>query len=349
MSELSRKKATIRRAQALALAAYFALDKETLSALQEHYESSLSEILTVLAFHTDSSGIVRLQQLQTLRRDVESVLDNLARLQTSLLNSSIQQGAEIGTRAFQSYKTVEAAVDISQRTTRYVQQFTGADGLQLSDRLWIVNDSNKTAVVRAINRAVIQGHSASEAAAQLIASGEVPPAQMQNKVQQGSEQNIGNVLKAQAKDPDAAYWQARRLFRTEINRAHGMAYQNSLADDEDVIGTRFMLSPNHPRVDICDMHATVNRYGLGRGVYPKGKSPWPAHPNTLSYEEAVFEDEVSEEDRSGKEDRISWLANQPGNVRVGVLGVYKNNLLQSGVLKETMINSKVRALKKRFG
>ena len=127
-----------------------------------------------------------------------------------------------------------------------------------------------------------------------------------------------------------------------------MSYQNSLQDDDDVIGTRFVLSPNHPRVDICDMHASVNRYGLGRGVYPKGKNPWPAHPNTLSYVEAVFDDEVSAEDQAGKEDRIQWLSNQPGNIRVGVLGVYKNNLLQNDQLKETMIKSKVKTLKKRF-
>ncbi|MBU2979014.1 hypothetical protein [Alteromonas sp. C1M14] len=349
MSELSRKKATIRRAQSLALTAYLTLDKESLSTLSEHYEDSLTEILAVLAFHADSLGIIRLQNLQALRRDVESVIDSLSRLQTSLLNSSIEQGAEIGTRAFQSQKTIESALDISQRTTHYVQQFTGADGLQLSDRIWIINDSNKTAITRAINSAVIQGNSASEAVAQLLANGETPPTQMQNKVQNASEREIGKVLKAQSKDPDAAYWQARRLFRTEINRAYGMAYQNSLVDDDDVVGTRFMLSPNHPRVDICDMHATVNRYGLGRGVYPKGKSPWPAHPNTLSYEEAVFIDEVTDEDRAGKEDRINWLSNQPGNVRVGILGVYKSNLLKNGVLKETMINSKVRALKKRFG
>ena len=110
-----------------------------------------------------------------------------------------------------------------------------------------------------------------------------------------------------------------------------------------------MLSPNHPRVDICDMHASVNRFGLGRGVYPKGKNPWPAHPNTLSYVEAVFTDEVTDEDRATKQDRIEWLSNQSGNIRIGVLGVYKNNLLQNDLLKETMIKSKVKTLKNRFG
>ncbi|QUJ69219.1 hypothetical protein KDD30_07770 [Photobacterium sp. GJ3] len=30
-------------------------------------------------------------------------------------------------------------------------------------------------------------------------------------------------------------------------------------------------------------------------VKSKGKSPWPAHPNTLSYEQVMFVDEVTEE------------------------------------------------------
>lgn len=349
MSELSRKKAIIKRAQALALKEYFALDLNTLAELQGYYESSLEEVVTILLFYSDTIGIIRLQQLSALRTDIERALNNLSRLQSELLNNSLSEAAKIGVKPFLSQAAAESALDIAQRTTRFVKQFTGEDGLQLSDRLWIINDNNKNKILRAINSAVIQGHSASEAAASLVANNEAPPRDIQNKVKNASADKIGKVLKAQGKDDDAAYWQARRLFRTEINRAHGMAYQNSLADDDDIIGTRFMLSPNHPRVDICDMHASVNRYGLGKGVYPKGKNPWPAHPNTLSYVEAVFEDEVTDEDRATKQDRIEWLSNQPGNMRIGVLGVYKNNLLQNDLLKETMIRSKVKTLKKRFG
>ncbi len=49
------------------------------------------------------------------------------------------------------------------------------------------------------------------------------------------------------------------------------------------------------------MHATANLFGLGKGVYPPGQNPWPAHPNTLSYVVAVFEEDVTEEDRAGVE------------------------------------------------
>ena len=40
------------------------------------------------------------------------------------------------------------------------------------------------------------------------------------------------------------------------------------------------LSSKHPRVDVCDYHAGVDKYGLGPGVYPKAEAPLPPyHPN----------------------------------------------------------------------
>ena len=66
MSELSRKKAIIKRAQKAAINQYFTLDKETLAELRGHYESSLEEIITILAFYGDTLGVIRLQNLQAL-------------------------------------------------------------------------------------------------------------------------------------------------------------------------------------------------------------------------------------------------------------------------------------------
>jgi hypothetical protein len=86
---------------------------------------------------------------------------------------------------------------------------------------------------------------------------------------------------------------ATRLFRTEINRAHGEAYIKGFLSLPDAAGVRFTLSPMHPKPDICDVHAAADLYGLGPGVYPTRETcPWPAHPNTMSYVVGVFKDEV---------------------------------------------------------
>jgi hypothetical protein len=349
VSELSRKKAIIKRAQQAAIAGYFTLDLKALEYLEQAYQGALEEILALIKFYGDSDQIIRLEQLSVVRRDVENVLTNLATIQSSSLNANLTSASRLGAGVFISDLGSETLEDLVSRSTRFVQHFTAKDGLQLSDRLWIINDSNQQRIIQAINSAVIQGKSASEAAADLIANGENPSRQILDKLRRPSTNNISNTLKAQFFDEDAAYWQARRLFRTEINRAYGISFQNGLEGDDDVAGTKFKLSPRHPRKDICDMHATVNRYGLGKGVYPKGKNPWPAHPNTLSYVETVFTDEVTDQDREGKEDRINWLAKQNGATRIGVLGAYKNRLLANQQLKENMINTRVIDLRKKFG
>src|SRR3989304_8893376 len=137
-----------------------------------------------------------------------------------------------------------------------------------------------------------------------------------------------------------AYTQALRVFRTEINRAHNTAYETAAFEDDQVVGTRFLLSPNHPRPDICDMHANGNLHGLGKGVYPQGKTPYPAHPNTLSFIVAVFSDEITEADRKGKEDRITWLKTQsPGMQQAAVGRTKKRAALEQGLLKENQIAS----------
>jgi len=142
---------------------------------------------------------------------------------------------------------------------------------------------------------------------------------------------------------------AKRVFRTELNRAHGEAYQAAAFAHPDVVGTRFLLSPNHKKQDICDMHANVNRYGLGRGVYPDGQNPWPAHPNTLSFVEVVFADEVSDSDKEGKESRLLWLKKQGSQVHQAVLGKNKAIAFRAGhIVKEGDIGRSWKNIKARL-
>ncbi|WCE31040.1 hypothetical protein [Vibrio sp. SCSIO 43137] len=86
------------------------------------------------------------------------------------------------------------------------------------------------------------------------------------------------------------------------------------------------------------MHAKANLYGLGNGGYPQGKSPWPAHPNTLSYEQVVFVDEVTDKDKQGQTDRLSWLKSQNYQTQIAVLGHGKKvSALRKGHLSQNMI------------
>jgi len=104
--------------------------------------------------------------------------------------------------------------------------------------------------------------------------------------------------KALAKAVDVAVneksrYLAERIARTEGARAWSEGFWAQNYSDPDVVGVRWRLSSRHPKFDICDFHATANMYGLGPGVYPKGKNPpHPAHPHCTCRLVPVFDGEV---------------------------------------------------------
>lgn len=73
---------------------------------------------------------------------------------------------------------------------------------------------------------------------------------------------------------------ANRIAQTELHRAYTHQQAKDMMADEEVEWVQWRLSVTHPRPDICDLHAHVDRYGLGPGVYPKPAAPVPpAHPH----------------------------------------------------------------------
>ena len=100
----------------------------------------------------------------------------------------------------------------------------------------------------------------------------------------------------------------------------------------------------------CDLLASQNLHGLGPGVYPdRARCPWPAHPNTLSFVELVFADEVTDADRAGKETELQALGRLAPEIRAGVLGQTKAAYFDAGLLRSKgMIRSPLRAVNARL-
>lgn len=96
---------------------------------------------------------------------------------------------------------------------------------------------------------------------------------------------------------------ADRIARTEISAAWGEAFFAKHLEDPDVIAFRWVLNSRHPKYDVCDIYATVDMFGLGPGVYPKGKYPRrPAHPHCMCPIEPVYVGEIH--DDPDQEDQI---------------------------------------------
>ena len=82
---------------------------------------------------------------------------------------------------------------------------------------------------------------------------------------------------------------ADRIARTELTRAWGDGFFSRYNGNEAVVAYRWCLNTRHPFFDICDVHANVNAFGLGGGIYPKDTFPdYPAHPHCMCYIEPVY-------------------------------------------------------------
>lgn len=338
-NERTQIKATIRRAMQAAEQATNELDGRAMKDLAVMYQSALAEIQHLITNAADELGQVRLSQLQNLSRQFEDILNQINQTQSAMLDGYIVEAAKNGGNIFTTSIAVEKVSQSIDSAVQAVRTMKQKDGLQLSERLWRVQRNAKEKLINTVERSVILGNSASDAAQEYQRRMQSVPTDIANQANMATSSGLNKqVYDALIENEGAPYHQIKRVMRTEINRAHGVAFQNSAFEDEFVVGTKFKLSPNHPRRDICDMHARANLFGLGNGVYPKGKSPWPAHPNTLSYEQVVFADEVTDEDKSGQTTRIDWLKSQDRNTQKAVLGHDKKvSALHQGHLTQGMI------------
>ena len=348
--DMSPEQAAIRRATWLAWAAVKSLDAAGRRELARAYREAAEDVRRIIAGHAGADDSVALTELRSVLAQIEARLAALERLRNGLLDEGLAKAADYGARVFEGGVRSSAAQVVSEGALRAVQAFVAADGLQLSDRLWRIDRGAREAVARAVERAVIEGQSALAAARDFLARGEAVPAEIVRKQGAANAARIGREAAGALTGQGHALDNAMRVFRTEINRAHGTAYMMGGEEKPFFGGWRFLLSPAHPEPDICDLLAAQNLHGLGVGVYPSGeKCPWPAHPNTLSFVEMVFKDEITAADRAGKETSMEALARLDPATRRGVLGANKAEAFEDGRLTTGMIRAPWRSVRQRVG
>ena len=72
---------------------------------------------------------------------------------------------------------------------------------------------------------------------------------------------------------------ADRIAQSELARAYQAKASAELMADPESFAVQVKLNPAHPKADICDLHGRADLFGLGKGIYPKGKAPRPPfHP-----------------------------------------------------------------------
>lgn len=352
--------AAIRRASQQARNAMQQLDKELLAELVAAYERAADEVRASIRQAAGPDELVRREHLQQLLRQIEDAVARMGSARDAVLMDGLAEAARLGVRPYTlagvgavgggtAVLESTVAMRISEEAVQFVASFQMADGLRLSDRLWRLDMGAKEVLQRAVSNAVVQGWSASKAVADLVYLGRAVPAELAGQLGRAKVQGLVGMADLLTTGDGAEVWKAERVMRTEINRAHGEAYMSGAEKAAGVGGFRFLLSPMHPKPDVCNLLATQNLYGLGPGVYPsREKCPWPAHPNTLSFVEVVFADEVTDADRAGKETELEALQRMAPDMREGVLGVTKAKYFDQGLLRRGMLRSPLKVVEARL-
>ncbi|MGE4241716.1 hypothetical protein [Ramlibacter sp.] len=351
--------AAIKRASQQARNAMRELDLQSVEQLKLLYERSAEDVRREIYAAADAGDRVPEHRLRQLLQQIEAAIDRLGAERDSMLREAIGRAAELGVRPYTAQGVIAvggseavlegaAAQRVSEAAVDFVVRFTQADGLNLSERVWRLNEGAKEALRRAVASAVIRGSSAARAAQELALQGRAVPATMQQLDRAGAAGHVAKLADLLTSRDGGEVWKAERVFRTELNRAHGEAFMAGAEKTPGFSGFRFLLSPAHPEVDICDLLARQNLHGLGAGVYPTRElTPWPAHPNTLSFLEIVFVDEITPADRAGKETELEALQRLGSAIREGVLGQKKASYFDRGLLTKGAIRATLREVDRR--
>lgn len=353
--------AALKRAGQQARNAMRELDTQSVEQLLQMYHRAAEEVRRQIYAAADAGDLVPQHHLQVLLNQIAQVIDQLGTERDALMTAQIGEAATLGTRPFTAQGVLavggtEAVLDtgtalrINQAAVDFVMNMRQGDGLALSERVWRLNQGAKEALQRAIASAVIRGNSAARAAQDLVMQGQAIPGDMAQLAKGGQAGHLVNLADLLTGKDGGEVWKAERVFRTELNRAHGEAFMASAIATPGFAGFRYLLSPAHPALDICDLLAAQNIHGLGPGVYPTRElTPWPAHPNTLSFLEIVFADEISDADRAGKETELQALQRLGPDIREGALGQTKAQYFDRGLLTRGMIRSTLGAVEERLG
>lgn len=157
-------------------------------------------------------------------------------------------------------------------------------GYVLSDRVWSARQDVRAQIDQVLKTAVATKEDALVTARKLEQY--LNPAYAPARTSTGAlvkYQPKGIVTSAPGRGGRGSY-QARRLARTEISRAHAQATKKAAATSPFSIGWKWNTSTSHVLVDICDIHAENDDARLGPGVYPPNGGPeMPSHPHCLCF------------------------------------------------------------------
>jgi len=172
------------------------------------------------------------------------------------------------------------------------------DSLNLSQRIWRIDREARDGINAVIMNGISSGSSAWDIAQQLeqyLGANQDCPRWTSTRLYGKTKSQIasgdtGGLLSGSACDARGVAYNALRLARNEIQKAHALATDRVLAQQPWVEKEQIHLSAAHPETDICD--SVVGGGEKGEGVYEVGEIELPLHVHCLCYKTGVLMDEA---------------------------------------------------------
>lgn len=167
------------------------------------------------------------------------------------------------------------------------------DTMNLSGRIWKLDRESRDGINSVLLNGISNGDSAWELANQLqqyLGANADCPRWTSTRLYGRTKSDIvaGDTtgLRSSPCDASGVSYNALRLARTEIQKAHALATDKVLMSQPWVTAEQINLSKAHAEEDICD--ETVQGGENSDGVYPVGEIELPLHPNCLCFKTGVL-------------------------------------------------------------
>lgn len=203
-----------------------------------------------------------------------------------------------------------------EQALRAVAGAIEGDGLNLSQRIWRLGNGGLDRI-RATLASAYDGRTnalslARQIEAELGANADLPRWTTTRLYKMTPSERMADkrgLITDPANRARGVSYNAVRLARTEIQRVNHAVSTEIAKHNPALTGRKVMLSPGHPKIDICDDWASG-------GPYPKSDEILPLHPNCMCYyldvlmERGEFDKHVREWLRGEGnflDDYASWL------------------------------------------
>ena len=211
--------------------------------------------------------------------------------------------AEVQERATQPPEIINEAIEdgVFKPQIDILLQAAGewlyGDRLNISARIWSVEGDGRDAINKVLMQGIADGDSAWNIAKKLedfLGAGQDCPRWTSTRLygRTASDKSAGDttgLLSGNDCDGRGVSYNALRLARTEIQKAHALATDKLLAAQPWVQKEQCHLSASHPEADECD--DVVAGGENGKGIYEVGTIEYPLHPHCFCYKTAVLMDE----------------------------------------------------------